>query len=91
MNLIQKYNLSDPNAFFKTLLIRPYVNQVTTRQVSSVTLKGPDYESPGNFYPPLLHSALSDLLPFATLLMPLGVINCYGYASQLRRCLRTIL
>ena len=27
-NLIQKYNLSDPNAFFKTLLIRPYVNQV---------------------------------------------------------------
>ncbi|BDA48966.1 probable major extracellular endoglucanase at N-terminal half [Coccomyxa sp. Obi] len=28
MNLIQKYNLSDPNAFFKTLLIRPYVNQV---------------------------------------------------------------
>lgn len=27
-NLIQKYNLSDPNALFKTLLIRPYVNQV---------------------------------------------------------------
>jgi hypothetical protein len=27
-NIIQQYNLSDPNAFFKTLLIRPYVNQV---------------------------------------------------------------
>lgn len=25
---LQKYNLSDPSAFFKTLLIRPYVNQV---------------------------------------------------------------
>lgn len=25
---LQKYNLSDPSAFFKTLLVRPYVNQV---------------------------------------------------------------
>lgn len=27
-NVIAQYNLSDPNAFFKTLLIRSYVNQV---------------------------------------------------------------
>lgn len=25
---LQKYNFSDPSAFFKTLLVRPYVNQV---------------------------------------------------------------
>jgi hypothetical protein len=26
---LQKYNFSDPSSFFKTLLVRPYVNQVS--------------------------------------------------------------
>ena len=29
---LQKYNFSDPSAFFKTLLVRPYVNQVCRAQ-----------------------------------------------------------
>ena len=44
---LQRYNLSDPSAFFKTLLVRPYVNQVSLAllsQSASRLLVQPDQE-----------------------------------------------
>ncbi|EIE18857.1 hypothetical protein COCSUDRAFT_59785 [Coccomyxa subellipsoidea C-169] len=74
-NLIRKYNLSDPNAFFKTLLIRPYVNQVVIT---------PAYTAPSVYNGSLAASTGAAL--WQRLTSSFGYLNKEGYCVNSKSC-----